>query len=65
MSALVLRVYAAVVCRLGDTRRGATAIEYGLMIALVAAVCIAGFTLFGNANSSLYNKLATIAGLLH
>jgi Flp pilus assembly pilin Flp len=64
MSALMMRVYTAVVCRLGDARRGATAVEYGLILALVAAVCMAAFTLFGGANSSLYAKLSMIAGLL-
>ncbi len=65
MTDLVLRNHAALARRLGDPRRGATAVEYGLMLALVAAVCIAAISLFGDANSTLYAKLAMIAGLLH
>ena len=65
MSALVMRVYAAVICRLGDTRRGATAVEYGLLLAFVAGVCISAFTLFGGATAGLYAKLFTIDGPFH
>jgi Flp pilus assembly pilin Flp len=60
-----MRVYIAVVCRLGDTRRGATAVEYGLILAFVAAVCISAFTAFSGATSGLFTKLTTIAGALH
>ena len=59
MSALLLRVYVAVVHRMGDTRRGATAVEYGLLVALIAAVIIGSVTLFGADMSSLFAKLAT------
>ena len=65
MSAFAMRAYIAVVCRLGDSRRGATAVEYGLILALIVCVCITAFSLYGSATSSLYSKLATIAGLLH
>ena len=65
MSALVMRVYAAVICRLGDTRRGATAVEYGLLLAFVAAICVSAITLFGGATAGLYAKLFTIGGPWH
>jgi Flp pilus assembly pilin Flp len=65
MSALAMRAYVAVICRLGDTRRGVTAVEYGLLVALVAAVCISAFTAFSGAASGLFVKLTTIAGALH
>ncbi len=65
MSALVMRVYVAVVCRFGDPRRGATAVEYGLMVAFIAAVCVSAITLFGGATLSLYEKLFTIPGPFH
>ena len=64
MSALVMRVYAAVICRLGDARRGATAVEYGLLLALVVAVCMTAFAAFGTSSANLFTKLATIAGLI-
>jgi pilus assembly protein Flp/PilA len=51
------------VSRLGDKaterERGATAVEYGLMVALIAIVIIAAVTLLGGNLSGLFNKVAT------
>ncbi|WP_406832004.1 Flp family type IVb pilin [Pedococcus sp. KACC 23699] len=41
------------------TERGATAVEYGLMVALIAIVIIAAVVLLGNNLSSLFNSAAT------
>jgi pilus assembly protein Flp/PilA len=38
--------------------RGATAVEYGLMVALIAIVIIAGVTLVGKDLLELFNKVA-------
>lgn len=38
--------------------RGATAVEYGLMIALIAAVIIAAVTLLGGNLRDLFNQVA-------
>ena len=38
---------------------GATMVEYGLMIALVAMVALAAVTLLGSNLSSLFNTVAT------
>ena len=65
MSALTMRAYVAVICRLGDVRRGATAVEYGLLLAFVAAICVSVITLFGGATAGLYEKLFTIDGPFH
>jgi Flp pilus assembly pilin Flp len=65
MSALAMRAYVAAVSRLGDTRRGATAVEYGLLLAFVAGICISAITLFGGATAGLYAKLFTIGGPWH
>lgn len=65
MSALLMRLHVAVVSRLGDTRRGATAVEYGLMLALVVVVAMTAITAFGGSTANLYTKLGNIAGLLH
>ena len=65
MSALMMRVYAAGICRLGDSRRGATAVEYGLLLAFIAGVCISAFTLFGGATAGLYGRLFTVNGPWH
>jgi len=39
--------------------RGATAVEYGLMVALIAIVIIAAVTLLGGNLSTLFNDVAT------
>ena len=42
--------------------RGATAVEYGLMVALIAVVIITAVTLLGNNLSTLFNNVATAIG---
>jgi len=39
--------------------RGATAVEYGLMVALIAIVIIVAVSLLGSNLSSLFNTVAT------
>jgi pilus assembly protein Flp/PilA len=39
--------------------RGATAVEYGLMVALIAIVIIVAVALLGGNLSGLFNKVAT------
>ena len=39
--------------------KGATAVEYGLMVALIAVVIIAGVTLLGTKLSTLFNTVGT------
>ena len=38
---------------------GATMVEYGLMVALIAVVCIAAVTLIGSSLSSLFGRVNT------
>ena len=40
------------------SERGATAVEYGLMVALIAVVIIAAVTLLGNNLSTTFNNVA-------
>ena len=42
-----------------DEERGASLVEYALLVALIAVVCIAAVTLLGNNASS---KFSTVAG---
>jgi len=44
--------------RLARDERGATAVEYGLMVALIAIVIIAAVALIGTNLSTLFNKTA-------
>ncbi len=41
---------------------GATAVEYGIMVALIAAVIITAVTLLGTNLSSKFNSVATKVG---
>ncbi len=45
--------------RLATRDRGATAVEYGLMVALIAIVIIAAVTLLGGNLKTLFNTVAT------
>jgi pilus assembly protein Flp/PilA len=42
-----------------DREKGATAVEYGLMVALIAVVIIAAVSLLGNKLSTTFNNVAT------
>lgn len=44
--------------RLGREDRGATAVEYGLMVALIAVIIIAAVTLLGQNLSTLFQNVA-------
>ena len=50
---------AAKVQTLLNKERGATAVEYGLMVALIAVVIIGAVTLLGNNLSTTFNNVAT------
>lgn len=39
--------------------RGASAVEYGLLVALIAAVIVTAVTLIGTNLTSVFNKVAT------
>lgn len=58
-SAQVVTMAYIVRTRLGNATKGATAVEYGLLIALITAVIIAAVTLFGGNLSNLFKKVAT------
>ncbi len=42
--------------RFGDDERGASLVEYALLVALIAVVCIAAVTLLGDNASSKLNS---------
>ena len=45
--------------RFSDTERGASLVEYALLVALIAVVCIAAVTLLGGNSSTKLNSAAT------
>ena len=47
---------------MAKTERGASAVEYGLLVALIAIIIIVAVTLLGNNLSAIFNKTATSIG---
>ena len=45
--------------RFGDTERGASLVEYALLVALIAVVCIAAVTLLGKNASNKFNTVGS------
>jgi pilus assembly protein Flp/PilA len=59
------RAYIAVRTRMlqgADKDSGATAVEYGLMVALIAVVIITAVTLLGANLAARFNQIATAVG---
>lgn len=58
-------LYALVSDRFEDRKdRGATAVEYGLMVGLIAIVIIVGVSLLGTNLQTLFNNVGTRIGLV-
>lgn len=45
--------------RFGDTERGASLVEYALLVALIAVVCIVAVTFIGNSGKDQLNKVGS------
>jgi pilus assembly protein Flp/PilA len=45
--------------RFGDTERGASLVEYALLVALIAVVCIAAVTLLGGNAKNKFNQVGS------
>ena len=48
--------------RLGRSERGASLVEYLLLVTLIAVVCIASITFFGGSNSSKLSNVGSRIG---
>jgi pilus assembly protein Flp/PilA len=48
--------------RFGDTERGASLVEYALLVALIAVVCIAAVTLLGGNAKKKFNEVGSSIG---
>jgi len=46
----------------GRSERGASLVEYALLVALIALVCILAVTLFGSATSKKFSEVASGLG---
>jgi pilus assembly protein Flp/PilA len=49
--------------KLGDAAKGATAVEYGLLVALIAAVIIAVVTTLGTSVAAQFTKISSKLGV--
>ena len=45
--------------RFGDSERGASLVEYALLVALIAVVCIAGIKLLGTSINTKFSNIST------
>ena len=45
--------------RFGDAERGASLVEYALLVALIAVVCIAAVTVLGNNASNKFSAVGS------
>lgn len=45
--------------RFGDTEKGASLVEYALLVALIAVVCIVAVTFLGNSGKDKFNKVGS------
>ena len=48
--------------RFGDDERGASLVEYALLVALIAVVCIVAVTFLGSSASSKFSKVGSSIG---
>ena len=48
----------SILCRLRADQSGATAIEYGLIAALIAVACISGLQTLGGGTGGLWGKIS-------
>ncbi len=48
--------------RFGQDERGASLVEYALLVALIAVVCIAAVTLLGGSASSKFSQIGSAVG---
>ena len=45
--------------RFGRSERGAALVEYALLVALIAVVCIAAITILGNSTSNKFSQVGS------
>ena len=48
--------------RFGRTERGASLVEYALLVALIAVVCIVGITVLGNSANDKFSEVGSQLG---
>jgi pilus assembly protein Flp/PilA len=48
--------------RFGDAERGASLVEYALLVALIAVICIAAVSLLGDSANEKFNSIGSEIG---
>ena len=48
--------------RFGDSDRGASLVEYALLVALIAVICIAAVSLLGSSANDKFNSIGSEIG---
>jgi pilus assembly protein Flp/PilA len=65
MTSALVKLQTRAHCLLQDRKdRGATAVEYGLMVALIAVAIIVAVTALGTSLSGMFNAIGTKLGLV-
>lgn len=59
----ILITLAAMTQRKDEDERGASAVEYGLLVALIGLIIVVGVTAFGGALNTFFNDLAAAVAL--
>ena len=62
LNQLIVRTQLAAKERMERMERGASAVEYGLLVALIAIIIIVAVSLLGKNLSSIFNKTANSIG---
>ncbi len=62
LNQLIVRTQLAAKERMERMERGASAVEYGLLVALIAIIIIVAVSLLGHNLSSIFNKTANSIG---
>ena len=58
MAMITLRSWLAARTKAGDDERGASLVEYALLVGFIAVVCVMAVTLLGTATSANYSSTA-------
>jgi pilus assembly protein Flp/PilA len=62
MSWVILRLHGKIMKQFCKNDDGATAIEYGLILALIVIVCVASFSLLGSSSNGMWANIGSTAG---
>lgn len=62
INTMTLRLWAATQLASRDDERGASLVEYALLLALIAVVCVGAISVLGNSTTEPYSQLGSQLG---